>query len=100
MCKYCTPVIKIIRVESSIQDDECRYGCHSLEIIQNLTGGCQKFAATEYKERHEPVVDVAIPNNNILWDKIAMHGDLEIQIKKKEKKGPDDSNYNINMCYL
>lgn len=47
--------LKYIIKDPSIQSDRCRYGCQVQESIQHLTGGCQAFAATEYKERHDSV---------------------------------------------
>ncbi|CAH2019305.1 unnamed protein product [Acanthoscelides obtectus] len=35
------------------QSDKCRYGCQDSETIQHVTGGCQAFAPTDYKERHD-----------------------------------------------
>ncbi|CAH2020955.1 unnamed protein product [Acanthoscelides obtectus] len=35
------------------QTDKCRYGCQDSETIQHVTGGCQAFAPTDYKERHD-----------------------------------------------
>lgn len=39
--------------DQSITNDFCRYGCQTAETIQHVTGGCQAFAANEYKERHD-----------------------------------------------
>ncbi|CAH2018583.1 unnamed protein product [Acanthoscelides obtectus] len=33
------------------QSDKCRYGCQDSET--HVTGGCQAFAPTDYKERHD-----------------------------------------------
>ncbi|CAH2016954.1 unnamed protein product [Acanthoscelides obtectus] len=35
------------------QSDKCRYGCQDSETIQHVIGGCQAFAPTDYKERHD-----------------------------------------------
>ncbi|XP_050514746.1 uncharacterized protein LOC126889989 [Diabrotica virgifera virgifera] len=47
--------LKYIIKDPQVQNDRCRYGCQAQETIQHLTGGCQAFAATEYKERHDAV---------------------------------------------
>ncbi|CAG9834848.1 unnamed protein product [Diabrotica balteata] len=57
--------LKYIVKDPQVQNDKCRSGCQAQEIIQHLTGGCQAFAATEYKEWHDSV-------GKILRQKIAI----------------------------
>uniref|UniRef100_A0A6P7H095 Uncharacterized protein LOC114342846 n=1 Tax=Diabrotica virgifera virgifera TaxID=50390 RepID=A0A6P7H095_DIAVI len=47
--------LKYIVKDPQVQNDKCRYGCQAQESIQHLTGGCQAFVGTDYKERHDSV---------------------------------------------
>ncbi|CAH2020482.1 unnamed protein product [Acanthoscelides obtectus] len=56
---YCNPMQYRAYTKQEIvdinlqQSDKCRYGCQDSETIQHVTGGCQAFAPTDYKERHD-----------------------------------------------
>ena len=50
--------MRYIAKDASVADDSCRYGCATHETIQHITGGCQKFAGTEYKNRHDAVAKI------------------------------------------
>lgn len=50
--------LKHIVRDPSVRNDRCRYGCQAQETIQHITGGCQAFAATQYKERHDSVAKI------------------------------------------
>ncbi|XP_050302196.1 uncharacterized protein LOC126740283 [Anthonomus grandis grandis] len=67
--------LKHIVRDPSVQNDKCRYGCQTSETIQHIIGGCQAFAATEYKERHDSV-------GKILHQELAMK--LELITTEKE----------------
>lgn len=66
--------LKYIAKDPTVEDDRCRYGCQTSETIQHITGGCQTFASTEYKERHDAVA-------KILHQELA----LKLQLLQKEK---------------
>ena len=44
--------LKFVVGDPTVRSDRCRYGCETTESIQHVTGGCQTFALTENKERH------------------------------------------------
>uniref|UniRef100_A0A6P7FWF2 Uncharacterized protein LOC114334905 n=1 Tax=Diabrotica virgifera virgifera TaxID=50390 RepID=A0A6P7FWF2_DIAVI len=50
--------LKYIVKDPQFQNDKCRYGCQAQESIQHLTGGCQAFVGTDYKERHDSVGNI------------------------------------------
>ena len=50
--------LKYFVKDPTVQNDKCRYGCQTVETIQHVTGGCQAFAPTEYKERHDSVAKI------------------------------------------
>jgi hypothetical protein len=49
---------KYIIQDPTVRSDKCRYGCQTAETIQHITGGCQAFAGTEYKERHDTAAKI------------------------------------------
>ena len=50
--------LKFVVGDPTVRSDRCRYGCETTESIQHVTGGCQTFAPTEYKERHDLVAKI------------------------------------------
>lgn len=50
--------LKCMAKDLKITDDRCRYECQTSEIVQHIMIGCQVFAPTEYKERHDAAAKI------------------------------------------